>query len=354
MSTVDVPKLLEALDVDARQRGSEWWAPCPFHDEKRPSWSMADAPGTPANGSFYCWGCGKAGGPVDLATHVIGNSRGGAVRWMRERGIMTDDEPLALGVAMKVVGAQKRATFRVPFGLREGPLEKWVTPARRYAKSRGITDWQIGQWQIQYATDGELGGRVVFPVLTTALELVNYHARTYVGQDPKYLYPTLSDGADFDLMFGATHWPEAAARKRATVAVCEGAIDALACERVGVRYIAAFGGAAAWVKVGKEKKVLRSSFVMALASFGYVLTVTDNDHSGDELADEVESTLSRWVDVRRVKMPKKQDAASLPPDELKRRLIETRHGDRTVVPKGPRASTSGGSGRARARGGSHG
>lgn len=350
MSTVDVPKLLEALGIKARRRGSEWWAPCPFHTEKKPSWSIADVPGVQVNGSFYCWGCGKAGGPVDLASHVIGNSRGGAVRWMREKGIMTDDAPKPLGITMKVGGRTLRSKFKVPLGLRDGPVEKWVTPARRYVlEERKITAWQIEHWGVLYATDGELGGRIVFPVVDAKDELVNYHARTYIGQEPKYLYPGLHDGADFDVMFGSAYWPEASSRKTATVAVCEGAIDALACERAGVRYIAAFGGAAAWVKVGKEKKVLRSSYVMALASFGHVLLVTDNDDSGDGLAEEVQKTLARWCDVRRVKMPEDEDAASLSQDELTRRLVEARHGNRKVVQKRPGASTSGGSRRTRAR-----
>ena len=42
--------------VSLKKKGQNLWAPCPFHNEKSPSFSVA-----PAKGIFKCFGCGKAG-----------------------------------------------------------------------------------------------------------------------------------------------------------------------------------------------------------------------------------------------------------------------------------------------------
>lgn len=313
---VDIPLLIELLGIQrARLRGDEWWAPCPLHKEKKPSWSIADAPGTDRHGSWYCWGCGRAGGPVDLASEVIGNTRGGATRWMREKGILKQEELKRLGVSMKMVVARNvQGGFQFPFGVRaDRKLQQWATPARRYVVERGIPEWQVDKWALAYAVEGPLEGRLIVPVKTSEGQLVCYHARTFVGQDAKYLYPKPDEGANYDHMFGAQHWPRKT-RSSETLFLAEGAFDAMACERVGARYIGALGGACAWVKSG-GRKVLRAAYVMLLAGWGRVVLVTDNDAAGDGLAAEVQRTLQRWVDVRRATMPQGVDAAQMAKDD---------------------------------------
>ena len=39
---VDVAALLAFLGIKGRRRGSEWWACCPFHEEREPSWQIHD------------------------------------------------------------------------------------------------------------------------------------------------------------------------------------------------------------------------------------------------------------------------------------------------------------------------
>ena len=42
--------------VTVKKKGANYWACCPFHGEKTPSFSIS-----PSTGIYKCFGCGKAG-----------------------------------------------------------------------------------------------------------------------------------------------------------------------------------------------------------------------------------------------------------------------------------------------------
>ena len=57
----DTDKVEEVVGdfVSLRRRGSEYWACCPFHNEKTPSFHIV-----PSKGIYYCFGCHKGGSAV--------------------------------------------------------------------------------------------------------------------------------------------------------------------------------------------------------------------------------------------------------------------------------------------------
>ena len=55
--------------VTLKRKGQNLWAPCPFHNEKSPSFSVA-----PAKGIYKCFGCGKAGTSVQSLMDLEGVS----------------------------------------------------------------------------------------------------------------------------------------------------------------------------------------------------------------------------------------------------------------------------------------
>ncbi|KAA9326018.1 DNA primase [Adhaeribacter soli] len=55
--------------VTLKKKGQNLWAPCPFHNEKSPSFSVA-----PAKGIYKCFGCGKAGNSVQFIMDLEGVS----------------------------------------------------------------------------------------------------------------------------------------------------------------------------------------------------------------------------------------------------------------------------------------
>lgn len=298
--SADIPRLLDALGIQGRPHGDELWAPCPHpdHPETRPSWSIRNDPNSPNNGAHFCFGCQFTGGPVDLVQAVIGISWGGARQWITDHGLWLKGS-LPLAVRFEVLNRYATG-LKLPGGLIEGPLHRWITPARRYVASRGITEEQREKWEICYAVDGSMGGRVVFPLKDESLRWLSWHARTYCGQDKRYKNAAREDGYDPGAIFGMRWWPPVEARQKASVVLTEGTIDALACERAGAQYVAAIGGSEAHARQ-----------LLKLQTWGRMLVATDGDVAGESVYTRLRSSLGARRDVCRVAIPAGTDAGQL-------------------------------------------
>ena len=55
LSKVDLVDLISGY-VTLQNKSGRWWACCPFHNEKTPSFSV-----NPEKGFYHCFGCGKGG-----------------------------------------------------------------------------------------------------------------------------------------------------------------------------------------------------------------------------------------------------------------------------------------------------
>lgn len=308
---VDVPQLLHALRLDAKHEGDKWVARCPSgsHEDAHPSWEIIDAPGGEKHGLHTCYSCKYGGTAYELVALVLGVGNNSAVDWIRERA-MGKPHP-ALGVEVKLLPLT-RPVFRLPAEVIEAPLASWVTPARLYAQSRGIDAEQVSRWRLGYALEGRLHGRIVFPTVDAAGRVASYTARTFVDSPKRYLNASNEEGPDLEVVYGERYWPQTGLRD--TVVVTEGAINALAVERVVLGMnVAVLNGSN--VRLGQ---------VMRLATFRRALLLTDPDPAGDRAAEMLMGALVRHVDVRRVRLPKGKDAATVHPQELSRVLQSIR------------------------------
>lgn len=299
---LDISRLLQLLGIDARRRRSDWWALCPFHGDSDPSWHMVDKPGSRKHGSHHCHGCEIGGGPLDLVRHVLGFVTIAAARkWLADNGLAIEDKlPVALEVVSMVARAARQ--FSLPRGTVIAPLREWVTPARRYVESRGITAEQVDRWQIGYAATGRLKGRIVFPFRAADDTLTSYSARSFGSDSKRYLTPDESEAADPAAIFGANRWQ--ADRRR--LVLTEGVINALACERAGAETIGALNGSH-----------LSEQALLQLGTFDELMVAVDPDHAGDRVWRQLKS-LARWTKLRRAAIPIGYDAAELPAEELAR------------------------------------
>lgn len=313
---VDVPRLLAALGIEHERRRGDLWAACPFedHEEKTPSWHIVDAAAGEKNGSHFCFGCERGGGPIDLVMLAIGITFGGARRWIEDRGL-DKPAPPTLQAELVVESTRWRA-FKLPLERRhEGTFGHWVSPPRRYVLGRGIDVEQAERWRLSYCIEGRLAGRVVLPFHSEDGRPESYSARAFDGRKPKYLTPRENENPVPGAMFGPLQWPEP--DSRATVVVCEGAINAMACERAGAEAVAALNGSA-----------LHPVHVARLATFERIVVASDNDHAGNKLAAELMGALARWRKVRRAIIPVGEDAATMPVARLARTLDAKTHSDR--------------------------
>ncbi len=57
----DILVVMEQEGIELKQRGRDYWAPCPFHTDKKPSFKIS-----PEKQSFYCFGCGVRGDAIEF------------------------------------------------------------------------------------------------------------------------------------------------------------------------------------------------------------------------------------------------------------------------------------------------
>jgi len=65
----DILQVIQGEGITIRRRGRDFWAPCPFHGEKTPSFKVS-----PERQSFYCFSCGGHGDVVDFIQRLRGLS----------------------------------------------------------------------------------------------------------------------------------------------------------------------------------------------------------------------------------------------------------------------------------------
>ena len=144
--------LLSALvgkTVKLQRAGREWKAPCPFHNEKTPSFYVNDD-----KGFYHCFGC---------------SAHGDAIRWLTEQqGLPFIDavKELAASAGMDMPAPDPRATKRVERqnGLHDvmAAAEAWFreqlggiegADARAYLKRRGVADDLVRAFGLGFAPD---------------------------------------------------------------------------------------------------------------------------------------------------------------------------------------------------------
>jgi DNA primase len=307
MLVVDVPALLARLGIEAKKRGREWWACCPFHPERTPSWQIRDDDEDPErHGRWRCLGkCHVGGGAVGLVMRVLELQRAReALDWLRSGGAV--DRPSAGQEAAAggglVMGPAKRpkSGFVLPGGVRFVPFDEWPETARGYAESRGLNAEQVDRWGLGYAVDGRLRGRIVMPWRDGRGRLGGYTGRAYLPGDPrKYLEPTAEEGAGVGWVYGEELWPPPAERDE--LVVIEGGFDGYAIERAtSLPWGAARGSH------------LTPGHVARISTFRRIVIATDPDGAGEKFAKSIADALARSHDgmMFRVSYPRDSDDAA--------------------------------------------
>ncbi len=261
----DLVELLRGR-VELVRRGGRWWARCPFHDERSPSFTIL-----PDHRNYYCFGCG---------------AKGDAITWMREReGSATFNEAVEalaerFGVNLRYqqVSAQEEAQ-RAASARRLQLLERardfyaaylWKADeaqvARVYLADRGFDEDLLRRFHVGYApgaggiltrraaaqgysrqelVDAGLarardGGdffnsRIMFPIADGRGRVQGFGGRT-LDPNERAKYVNSAEGQSFRkrrLLFGLD-LARASASKQGWIAVAEGYTDVLALAKAGV------------------------------------------------------------------------------------------------------------------------
>ncbi|PIE09695.1 MAG: DNA primase [Rhodobacterales bacterium] len=137
----------------SNQAKGDWWAPCPFHQEKTASFHVDDK-----KGFYYCFGCHAKGDMISFVRETENVDFMEAVRILaREAGLtMPERDPQAqqkadrrtrLGEVMEQAVRHYRMLLRSGAG----------AAARDYLEGRGLGPEALDRWEIGFAPDAWQG-----------------------------------------------------------------------------------------------------------------------------------------------------------------------------------------------------
>lgn len=139
--------------VDLKNRGSNLLGLCPFHKEKTPSFTVS-----PSKNIYKCFGCSKAGGPVQFVMEVEQLSYVEAIRAIAKRYNITLEET-KLNEEQQVA-ALELESFNIINAWANSFFQEqlWNTDEGRsiglsYFKERGFLETTLRKFEIGFASD---------------------------------------------------------------------------------------------------------------------------------------------------------------------------------------------------------
>ncbi|WP_346394996.1 CHC2 zinc finger domain-containing protein [Pseudomonas syringae] len=349
---VEIDKVAERLGMELRnESATRKLALCPFHSDKTPS-LLIDTSRAKSPQHFHCFACGEHGDAIDLVRGVLNLDFKGAVEWLspsysstsiRNRGERKDlkvdqSETPGLELAYKLYKASndkerlatwassrsldlaalekagflyahknslsKQVSVKKPAGTQRelaGALEE-ASLIRKLLPSVGTTNYHLNlqsSQDIRYA-DFFTGDRIVFPIRDEQKKLLGLAGRALDDQTPKYLFSkNFPKSKALFRIEQATSSIRASAKegkKDLRLYVCEGFLDALKLEGIGLPAIAVMG-----ISLSKEQVQIIKGISDSLLSKVASLTICicfDRDEAGLRGASETAlKLLSANLDV---------------------------------------------------------
>ena len=137
--------------ADLKKKGTNYWACCPFHNEKTPSFSVS-----PTKGIYKCFGCGKGGNSVNFVMEIGGLSYPEALKELASKYNIEIEEkeltPDQIDRENKRDGVYLISSFANTFfqeqlwDTKEGELI-----AQSYFKQRGFSEEISKKFQLGYS-----------------------------------------------------------------------------------------------------------------------------------------------------------------------------------------------------------
>lgn len=252
-----------------RAAKGDYWACCPFHAEKSPSFHVDDR-----KGMYHCFGCGVTGNHFKFLMEHRGKSFPDAVQEIAQQaGVpLPEVTPEARAVAARrltLVEANERAAAWFQARLKDAPA------ILEYAASRGLTREELTAFRIGFAPGGnamvrahigaddelvaagvlgrsEEGGRLydrfsdrlIFPIMDARGKVIGFSGRDTTGKhDAKYLNTPATEIFDKSAVLYNFAAAKDAAWAGKQLIVTEGQIDVIAGTRANYAAVAPLGTA---------------------------------------------------------------------------------------------------------------
>jgi len=251
--------------IELKRAGSSFKAPCPFHDEKSPSFVV-----NPSRQSYHCFGCGVHGDSIKFVMEYEKLNYPEAIEKLAASTNFTlhytDDTK-----------QKKRSTLLESLNDWYQKLLEQNRTAQEYLHERGVYASSIERFGIGYAPaspetlrfleqrkfstaeaieqgaigrgdDGRLFARfierITFPIHSTGGAIVGFGGRTITGHQAKYVNSSQSAIFNKSRLLYAYHLAREAIYRRREIIVTEGYLDVVMLHQAGFTHAVATLGTA--------------------------------------------------------------------------------------------------------------
>ncbi|MDN3687380.1 DNA primase [Cyclobacterium jeungdonense] len=276
---VDIEEVVNDY-VTLKKKGQNLWACCPFHQEKTPSFSVS-----PAKQIYKCFGCGKAGDPIQFIMDIEGIGFIEAIRHLATKyGIEIEEEtpkdPEAIQAYNEKESLFIALNFAREFFQNNLNTEEGQSIGLSYFKERGFNPAIIEKFQLGYALDSwdqllvqakksgfetdillkaglilerennpehyydRFRGRVVFPIHNLSGKAIAFGARilTQDKKQPKYINsPETAIYHKSDVLYGI-YQAKQGIRQEDNCYLVEGYTDVISMHLAGIENVVASSG----------------------------------------------------------------------------------------------------------------
>ena len=269
--------------VSLKRRGSEYWACCPFHNEKTPSFHVV-----PSKGIYYCFGCHKGGSAIRFVMDYEHMSYVEALRYLAKKYNIEIHEKEE--TAEDIANRQRRESMLLvteyagKFFHDQLKTEEGRTAGLAYFHSRGLEDETIEKYGLgwapsdmhsftnaakaagykdeylldtglcaKYDSDGSLHDRfydrIVFPIHSVSGRVIAFGARTLKTKEAGKPYAKYVNSKESEIyvknksLYGIWYAKKEMGDKDKCYLV-EGYLDVLSMHQLGITNVVASSGTA--------------------------------------------------------------------------------------------------------------
>lgn len=266
--------------VSLKKRGANLLGLCPFHNEKTPSFNV-----NPARNLYKCFGCGKAGGPVNFLMDYQQLSYPDALRYLAKKyNIEIEEERRSEEEKQK---EQEQHNLTESIHIANAAAQKFFTDymlhrdegkiGLAYFRERGFLKHTIEKFQLGFAPDGKdtltqslmkegfqleilkkagltspkensifdfFRNRVMFPIHNMTGKVVGFGGRIMVKDEkaPKYVNTPESEVYQKSKLLYGAYFAKNEIRKKDECLLVEGYTDVISLAQSGIENVVASSG----------------------------------------------------------------------------------------------------------------
>ena len=195
----DIVQIISEHGIPLKRTGKNYTAPCPFHDEQNPSFSVS-----PEKQFFYCFGCQASGTVFQFLQKFDGLTFIEAVKTLAERaGIALPGQTQSSRAQLSISVLKELNQFALNYFHQQLLNPKVGSRALAYLKNRGITSKTIMTFKLGYALPSfsdflKAGARAGFSqqVMLDGGFIKSKEGKPYDAFRDRVMFPIFSDYGD--------------------------------------------------------------------------------------------------------------------------------------------------------------